>query len=34
VGYQLAYLEKYGLTHWRNWSGRWDSNPRLQPWQG
>ena len=19
---------------WENWSGRWDSNPRPQPWQG
>src|SRR5207302_8293239 len=23
-----------GFSHCRSWSGRWDSNPRPQPWQG
>src|SRR5690554_6064612 len=22
------------VVHQENWSGRWDSNPRPQPWQG
>ncbi|EGE57262.1 hypothetical protein RHECNPAF_4460032 [Rhizobium etli CNPAF512] len=29
---QSAFISS--ALHWENWSGRRDSNPRPQPWQG
>ena len=30
---QEPFPERYNMEN-ENWSGRWDSNPRPQPWQG